>query len=289
MGRDRPAGQGRGSRRCHDHQLRHRLARGARADHRHLGAARGLRGRDRQAQAARAGAAGGDQPDQHAGGGRGHPGRRQGGHGLAGASAAGRPAVGGQGARRHAPGHQHLHRLQPGLPGPRVREQAGQLPGQSARLPRDGPHLQENVRAEDRRRGRGGPGGTGLRDGRRRARPPRDPVRCGRRDRRAVQLRQADSGQGGIPRDAALLPPPAGGNPGGREAVDPSDCGRPDRLRRGRAGHRHHPAQGRLPRRRPRQGRQLRGRAVGPGKGGRPRRTDRGRRHRLRRGRISDP
>ena len=32
---------------------------------------------------------------------------------------------------------QHLHRLQPGLPGPRFREQDGQLPGQSARLRRD--------------------------------------------------------------------------------------------------------------------------------------------------------
>ena len=32
---------------------------------------------------------------------------------------------------------QHLHRLQPGVPRPRVREQARDLPGQSARVPRD--------------------------------------------------------------------------------------------------------------------------------------------------------
>ena len=32
---------------------------------------------------------------------------------------------------------QHLHRLQPGLPGPYLPEQADELPGQPARLPRD--------------------------------------------------------------------------------------------------------------------------------------------------------
>ena len=42
-----------------------------------------------------------------------------------------------QGARRPRRRDQHLHRLQPGLPRPRVREQARHLPGQSARLPRD--------------------------------------------------------------------------------------------------------------------------------------------------------
>jgi 2,4-dienoyl-CoA reductase (NADPH2) len=39
--------------------------------------------------------------------------------------------------RRDAGRDQHLHRLQPGLPRPHLREQARQLPGQSARLPRD--------------------------------------------------------------------------------------------------------------------------------------------------------
>ncbi len=77
--------------------------------------------------------------------------------------------------------HQHLHRLQPGLPGPRVREQARQLPGQSARLQRDraGFHACTNARSIRRRRRRAG-----------RARrchhswpsaAMRHPVRCGRR------------------------------------------------------------------------------------------------------------
>ena len=40
-------------------------------------------------------------------------------------------------ARGLSGGDQHLHRLQPGLPRSRVQEQGGELPGQSARLPRD--------------------------------------------------------------------------------------------------------------------------------------------------------
>ena len=40
-------------------------------------------------------------------------------------------------AQGRAARHQHLHRLQPGLPGPYLQEQAHQLPGEPARLPRD--------------------------------------------------------------------------------------------------------------------------------------------------------
>ena len=46
-----------------------------------------------------------------------------------------RPRVGQQGRERPRR-HQHLHRLQPGLPRPRLREQARHLPGQPAGCPR---------------------------------------------------------------------------------------------------------------------------------------------------------
>ena len=49
-----------------------------------------------------------------------------------------------QGAQRTTERDQHLHRLQPGLPGPRFREQACQLPGQSTRLRRDGAGLPQD-------------------------------------------------------------------------------------------------------------------------------------------------
>ena len=111
-------------------------------------------------------------------------------------------------ARRPRGRDQHLHRLQPGLPRPRLREQARQLPGQSARLPRD---RADRTRPTPRRRRiavvGAGPAGPRLRDGRRRARPSRHAVRRRARDRRPVQPRQAHPGQGGVPRDAALLPP----------------------------------------------------------------------------------
>ncbi len=138
VGRGGAAGEGHrgGGRDAHQH--RHRLAHEApRSDHRHVGAARGLR-RDRgAAEAARIGAAGDDQPHQHAGRRRGHPRPRRGRHGVDGATAAGRPGMGEQGARAARGRHQYVHRLQPGLPGPRVREQDRELPGQPARLRRD--------------------------------------------------------------------------------------------------------------------------------------------------------
>ena len=59
--------------------------------------------------------------------------------------------------------------------------------------------------AQGRRRRRGARGAR-LRDDRRRARSRRHAVRCGGRGRRPVQPRAAHSRQGGVRRDAALLP-----------------------------------------------------------------------------------
>ena len=116
------------------HQHRHRLARSAHPDDRHLGAARGIRRRDREAAPARALAAGHHQSHQHARRRRSRARRRRRRHGVDGAPAARRSAMGEQGARRTRACDQHLHRVQPGVPGPRVREQARELPGESARV-----------------------------------------------------------------------------------------------------------------------------------------------------------
>ena len=101
-------------------------------------------------QSARGAAAGGDQPHQHAGRGRSR------------ARRAARPtwcrwrvrcSPIRNGWTRRAPARrnddQHLHRLQPGLPGPRVRQQEGELPGQSARLRRDRTQLPAGADAEN--------------------------------------------------------------------------------------------------------------------------------------------
>jgi 2,4-dienoyl-CoA reductase (NADPH2) len=64
-------------------------------------------------------------------------GRRRCRHGVDGAAVPGRPGLRQQGRARPRRRDQHLHRLQPGLPGPHLRRQADQLPGQPARLPRD--------------------------------------------------------------------------------------------------------------------------------------------------------
>ena len=77
------------------------------------------------------------QPHQHARDGRGDPGPRRRRHGVDGAAVPRRPGVGAQGRGRPRRRDQHLHRLQPGLPGPHVRAQGRELPGQPARRPRD--------------------------------------------------------------------------------------------------------------------------------------------------------
>ncbi len=71
-----------------------------------------------------------------------------------------------------------------------------------------------------------GPAGPRLRDHARRARPSGRAVRVGRAHRRPVQHGQADPGQGGVPRDAALLRAAARDH-GRRAAPGPAcHCGR---------------------------------------------------------------
>ncbi|KZS01085.1 NADH-dependent flavin oxidoreductase yqiG-like protein, partial [Daphnia magna] len=106
--RDRPRPAGR---RPHPAQHRHRLARVAGADHRHLGAPWRLRRSHRAAAQGAAHPADRQQPHQHPGAGRGHRRKRPGGPGVHGPPAAGRPAVRGQGRRRQGRRDQHLHRL----------------------------------------------------------------------------------------------------------------------------------------------------------------------------------
>ena len=134
-------GQARRGRRGDDHQHRHRLARGAHPDHRHQRAARpaspGSRRRCAPSCARRASriAADHQQPHQHPRGGRERARRRQRRHGQHGPALPGRPRVRQEGAREPRRRDQHLHRLQPGLPGPHLRAEDRDLPGQPARRP----------------------------------------------------------------------------------------------------------------------------------------------------------
>ena len=94
LGRNRRAGnRSRGSGRD-DHQHRHRLARGAGADHRHLGAQQRVRRHQQRGRRARADSGGRVQPHQHAGSRRADPRRRQRAADLDGAPAAVRPGLG---------------------------------------------------------------------------------------------------------------------------------------------------------------------------------------------------
>ena len=203
---DRRTGAGGRGRGRNDHQHGHRLARGAHSDDRDDGPARGVHLGDPQAQGRRPDPARHQQPHQR-------PGRRRTRAGggrcrsrVHGAAAARGPGLRRQGGARSGRRDQHLHRLQSGLPRPRVRECDCDLPREPARRPRDRAGVSAGRGAEARRRRRRGTRGAFLRSGRRAARPPRDAVRVCRPDRRAVQHGQANPGQGGVPRDAALLP-----------------------------------------------------------------------------------
>ena len=122
----------------------------------------------------------------------------------------------GAGPRRR---NQHLHRLQPGVPRPHLPAQDRVLPGQSVRLPRNRTRARADRHAEQGRRRRRRPGGHGLRRRRCRTRARGHAVRCGRRNRRPVQPRAPHSGQGGIRRDAALLPHAAGASSASKVAA----------------------------------------------------------------------
>ena len=160
-------------------QHRHRLARGPGADDHHPGPPRRLALADRAAAEARRSSIPVcasnriNTPRARRGDHRRRPGRP----GLDGPAAARRPRLRGQGRRRARRRDQHLHRLQPGLPGPRLREQAGLLPGQPARLPRDRARARPTRRAARGRRRRRRPGRSRRRGLRGRARHRGDAVR----------------------------------------------------------------------------------------------------------------
>ena len=119
-----------------------------------------------------------------------------------------------QGRRRPRRRDQHLHRLQPGLPRPRLREQAAPA-AWSTRAPAARPSWcccarRGAAQAASRWSAPGRPGWPPRRRCAERGHAV-DAVRGGRRARRAVPARQADPGQGGVRRDDALLPPAARG------------------------------------------------------------------------------
>ena len=195
-----------GGRRDH-HQHRHRLARSADPDHRHLGAARRVPRRPARLQARGRDSGRRVQPHQHAEA-RRDPRQRRRRPGVDGAARSGRSGFRRQGRRRPRRRNQHLHRLQPGLPRPRLRRQAASC----LVNPRAG-HETELV-AEDAQRaahrgGRRRPRRVGLRHRRRRTRPSCHAVRA-RPTSAASSTRPMGSGQRGVRRDAALFPAPAG-------------------------------------------------------------------------------
>ncbi len=102
---------------------------------------------------------------------------------------------------------QHLHRLQPGLPRPDLLAADRLVPRQSARLSRDRDRAEAGGHEEARCDRGCGSGGPRLRDDRRRSGARGRAVRQRGRDRRAVQSGAAHTGQGGVRRDAAVLPP----------------------------------------------------------------------------------
>jgi 2,4-dienoyl-CoA reductase (NADPH2) len=193
-----------------------------------------------------------------------------------------------QGARRHAAGHQHLHRLQPGLPGPCVREQAASCLVNPRACHETELNYTKTFAPKRIAVVGAGPGRPGLRDRRRRTRPPRDPVRC-RPTRSAGSSTYAKRIPGKEEFHETLRYfRHRWRNRRRREAGTGfgADCWPPDRLRRGRAGHRHRAAQGRLSRASITPRWSATWTCSGPGDGRRARRHHRRRRHRLRRGRI---
>jgi hypothetical protein len=143
----------RGGRR-HDDQHRHRLARGAGAHHRHLGAQQRLRRHQQRRRGTCDYSSGCVQPDQHAAGRRADPRRRQRAVDIAGAATAVRPGLGTQGTGRCRRRDQHLYRLQPGLPRPSLRTHDGVVSSQPAGRSRDDAGARTGPAHQARGRGR---------------------------------------------------------------------------------------------------------------------------------------
>ena len=116
------------------------------------------------------------------------------------------------------------------------------------------------------RRGRRRPGRAVRRGVGRRARVRGDAVREVRVDRRPVPAGDAGARQGGLPRDPALLHPPARGARRRRPARHRGHRRRPRGVRRGGRRHRRRAADPRARRHRPPEGRVVRRRAQPPGR-----------------------
>ena len=142
-------------------------------------------------------AAGRHQPHQHARRRRTHPRRRRRRHGVDGAPAARRSAMGEQGARRHARDAINTCIACNQACLDHVFAEQAAPAAWSIRAPAPRPNSTTRRRLRRRRIAvvGAGPAGLACATDRRRARPPRDPVRCRRRDRRPVQPGQADPGK----------------------------------------------------------------------------------------------
>ena len=138
------------------HQHGNRLARGAGADDRDVGAARRVRVGDEEDEGRGRHSARDHQPDQPSRSGRADPRGRLCGHGVDGAPAARGCRVRGQGRAGPCRRDQYLHRLQPGVPRPRVQEPDRVVPAEPARVPRDGTEIHARRAAEAHRGGRRG-------------------------------------------------------------------------------------------------------------------------------------
>ena len=147
-----------------------------------------------------------------------------------------------QGRRRAGGRDQHLHRLQPGLPRPRISSaEAGELPGQPVRLPRDrAGRRPATVRQARRRRREPVPPGSRLCDHRGRARPPGHALRgCDRIGGQFNHGAPSIPGKEEFDETLALLPPSSlEQDRGRRAALDRGSRGAgPRELRRRRRRH----------------------------------------------------
>ena len=197
-------------RRRHDHQHRHRLARSARADHRHQRAARGFRLGHDEAQGRGGDPADHHQPHQHARGGRTTSSRTA------------RPTWSRWRARCWPIPH-WANKAEAGRSddintciacNQACLDHVFQNKRASCLVnPRACHETELKIAGQQRKRIAvvgAGPAGLACATTLGERGHHGDPVRSSQRDWRPVQLRQTDSGQGRVPRDPALFPPSTG-------------------------------------------------------------------------------